>query len=107
MAMQRPVLATPQALGGIAAVPGEHVLSATSADQWTESLVDLLRDEAKQQQLGQAGRRFVRETYKWSQQAALLLKLLRDANTFSHPHSHADVPTFSIRYGNLVVTDSP
>lgn len=81
MAMQRPVVATPQALGGIAAVPGIHVLSAKTADQWIESLVNLLSDEAKQQQLGRAGRGFVAAHYDWKGALRELHRVLADAAT--------------------------
>jgi sugar transferase (PEP-CTERM/EpsH1 system associated) len=80
MAMQRPVIATPQALGGIAAVPGKHVLAASTAAEWVRGLADLLTNDVKSKMLGTAARRFVEESYVWSNAMARLNSVLAEAS---------------------------
>jgi sugar transferase (PEP-CTERM/EpsH1 system associated) len=66
LAMAKAVVASPQALAGLAAKPDVHVLEAASSQQWVESVLRLLADEELRRRLGGAGRRHVEEHHRWS-----------------------------------------
>lgn len=66
MAMARPVVTTPQALEGIQATAGEHLLCAEGVSQWTETLLRLLGDTVLQKQLSRSARAFVEARHDWS-----------------------------------------
>ena len=66
MAMGKAVIATPAALEGIGAVPGEHAWQAATADEWTQLLAQALSDPARCRSLGAAARRFVEERFCWT-----------------------------------------
>ncbi|HJZ56097.1 MAG TPA: TIGR03087 family PEP-CTERM/XrtA system glycosyltransferase, partial [Gemmataceae bacterium] len=65
LAMGKPVVAAPPALVALAAVPGEHLLAATTPAEWVEALGKLFSDPRRCQELGAAGRRLVEEHYHW------------------------------------------
>ncbi|WP_169979033.1 TIGR03087 family PEP-CTERM/XrtA system glycosyltransferase [Tautonia rosea] len=65
MAMSKPVVASSQAIDGLAVEPGTHLLEAATPAQWTEHLSRLLSREDCRQSLGAAGRRYVEETHRW------------------------------------------
>lgn len=78
LAMGRPVVASPQALAGVQATPGVHLLAAESPGQWCDTVTSLLADPARQQQLGAQGRRFVEEHHPWDRCLAALGELVGD-----------------------------
>jgi sugar transferase (PEP-CTERM/EpsH1 system associated) len=63
LAMGKAAVVSPEALKGIRATPGEHVLCADSAADWTAAVVRLLDDPELRERLGRAGRRFVEEEH--------------------------------------------
>ncbi|MEQ8765247.1 MAG: TIGR03087 family PEP-CTERM/XrtA system glycosyltransferase [Planctomycetota bacterium] len=65
LACGRPVVAHPEALKGIAATPGEHLLTATTAEEFVQTVGALLEDAALRERLGGAGRSFVESHYDW------------------------------------------
>ncbi len=65
LAMAKPVIAAPPALAALATVPGEHLLAATSPQEWVEAVCELLADPARCRKLGEAGRRFVETHHHW------------------------------------------
>ena len=65
LAMAKPVVAAPPALAALKAVPGTHLLSASTPQQWADAVCGLLADPARRQELGAAGRRFVEEHHHW------------------------------------------
>lgn len=67
LAMGKAVVASPQSLQGIRALPGTHLLSADSADEWVAATLRLFEDAALREQLGLAGRDFVQEHHHWDQ----------------------------------------
>lgn len=65
LAMARAVVASPQALAGIRALPDSHLLAASSPAEWVGHIVRLLDDPGRRQQLGAAGRRYVEDNHDW------------------------------------------
>jgi len=65
MAMQKTVVASPQAIEGISAVPGSEVVVARDAGEFIDQLTRLLTGKADLR-LGQAARRRILQDYCWS-----------------------------------------
>jgi sugar transferase (PEP-CTERM/EpsH1 system associated) len=65
LAMGRATIVSPQALEGLSAVPGTHLLAADDPEAWITSLTRLFDDEALRGRLGSAGRRHVEERHAW------------------------------------------
>jgi len=76
MAMAKPVVCTPEALEGIAATPGQHVIVAVGAAAFAEATVSLLRDHERAGQVGAAARACVEAGYSWHANLRLLDRLL-------------------------------
>jgi sugar transferase (PEP-CTERM/EpsH1 system associated) len=76
LAMAKPVVASPQALVGLSDQPGLPAVSAASPKEWIDAIVDLLADQARRRQLGQAGRRYVEEHHTWERCLAPFTPLL-------------------------------
>ena len=77
MAMGKAVVATPQALEGIATQAGKEVLLATDASAQAEAVLALLGDRNKSREVGQAARQRVAADYTWAPNLARLDALLR------------------------------
>jgi polysaccharide biosynthesis protein PslH len=69
MAMQRPIVSYPAALDGIDCRPGEHLLTATSPDEFSDHVLMLLRCPERASDLGSAARKYVEENYSWESRA--------------------------------------
>jgi len=67
MALGRPVIATPQAMEGIAARPGRDVLVAGDPAAFASAVIDLLGDTARRQNLGRNARLCMEKKYSWRQ----------------------------------------
>jgi sugar transferase (PEP-CTERM/EpsH1 system associated) len=65
MAMARAVVCSPQALTGIRAEPGVHVLIARSAQQFSDAVLLCADDEALRRRLALAARALVERSYRW------------------------------------------
>jgi sugar transferase (PEP-CTERM/EpsH1 system associated) len=65
LAMGKAVVSSPQALSGIAAEPGVHLLAADTAQDWVNAVVKLFDDGPLRQRLGEAGRDYVSEHHCW------------------------------------------
>ncbi len=76
MAMGRPVVAATEALTGLKATPGEHLLESDTARHWTDTIVSLLSDGKRSRCLGAAARRFVEMHHNWSRSLADLSRIL-------------------------------
>jgi sugar transferase (PEP-CTERM/EpsH1 system associated) len=76
LAMGKAVVASPQALEGLAVEPDVHVCRATTAEEWIHSLDHLFGDSATRERLGHDGRAFVETHYRWGQQLHTLGMLL-------------------------------
>jgi len=70
LAMALPIVATPQANEGIKALDGTHIMIADTPEKFAMEVVQLLNDPARREQLGSAGREFIRQ--KWSWEAHLI-----------------------------------
>lgn len=65
LAMKLPVVTTPVGAEGIDVVDGESVFIADDPQAFADRTVQLLRDKALAQRLGEAGRRVVEKHYDW------------------------------------------
>ena len=65
MAMGVPVVTSPAAAGGVDAVPGEHLLVASSHEQQAEAVLRVLEDRAERQRLAAAGRARMLTHHAW------------------------------------------
>lgn len=74
MAMGVPVIASPEAAGGVDAVPGEHLLVARAPGEYAEQVLLLMQDRSARQALAVAGRGRVETHHSW---AAAMTKLDR------------------------------
>lgn len=66
MAMRRAVLASTQALEGLNAAPGRHVVVAESPGQWVEETLKLMQDSQLRSTIGNAGRKYVESHHDWN-----------------------------------------
>jgi polysaccharide biosynthesis protein PslH len=76
LAMGKAVIASPEALEGIAVEPGIHACRAGNVTAWSESTLRLLADGAARERLGRAGRAFVEIHHCWDRQLEPLAGLL-------------------------------
>jgi sugar transferase (PEP-CTERM/EpsH1 system associated) len=65
LAMAKAVIASPASLNGLAAMPGEHLLAASSPQEWIETIERLLDDAELRRRLGLAGRTYVETNHTW------------------------------------------
>lgn len=72
MAMNTPVVATPQAVRGLQVRPGEDVLVAEDAETFAACVLRLLQDENLRQELARKGRQYVERFHNWDKIAASL-----------------------------------
>ncbi len=71
MAMGVPVISSRTAARGVDAVVGEHILAATTAEEYITQISSLFDDEAKRDRLAQAGRQRVISHHNWPRAMAL------------------------------------
>ena len=76
LAMAKAVVATPEALEGIAVEPEVHVCRAGTPAQWIETITGLLDDAPTRNRLGRAGREYVEAHHCWDRQLQPLAALL-------------------------------
>ncbi|GAB6186812.1 TIGR03087 family PEP-CTERM/XrtA system glycosyltransferase [Thermopirellula anaerolimosa] len=81
MAMARPVIASPQALEGLAVSPGDDVVEARQPSDWVAALDHLWRSPSERRRLGNNARRLVETRYTWTARLQPLQSLL----SFSEP----------------------
>jgi len=70
MAMQKPLVATPLSMEGIAARNGEHVLLAESDDEFARAIVKLVKDKTLRRRLAANARALIDHQYTWKHVAA-------------------------------------
>lgn len=75
-AAARPIVATPQAIGGLSVRAGEHLLIASTPCAWVRRIEYLLCDASRGMALGRAAHRWVRENHDWDRMGARLDQLL-------------------------------
>ncbi len=79
LACATPVVATPQALAGLELRPGHDVLTGASSDELAGAALTLLRDPARAQALGAAGRAYALERHAWERVTGELEELWEQA----------------------------
>lgn len=79
MASGIPIVATPNALEGIDAVNGEHLLVAEDANLLAEKVLQLLKDPILRRRLARNARQLVEEKYTWERSVEILEKVYRMA----------------------------
>ena len=77
LAMAKATVASPAALGGIAAVPGKHLLAAATPAEWLEAISNLFGNATLRATLGAGGRAFVEEHHCWDRCLEPLGDILR------------------------------
>ncbi len=82
MAMAKPLVTTPEALEGIAANDGQHVLVARTAEEIAQAVAKVLLGSVSAD-LGMRARAQVVEQHNWATQLALLDDLIRDCTRSS------------------------
>lgn len=65
MAMRKAVVASPQAMTGLAVEPGRQLLCASSPNEWIDAVDALLQDPARRYALGAKGREYVNQHHVW------------------------------------------
>jgi sugar transferase (PEP-CTERM/EpsH1 system associated) len=70
MAVGTPVVATPQAVGGLDVRPDEHLLVAAAAEGLADATIALLRDPDRARALARAARALVERRYRWEDSAS-------------------------------------
>ena len=84
MAMGRPVVCTTQSAQGIDGDNGTHFVIADTVEDWCRALTDLHTDPDQRQQLSEAARNLVVDSYSWPARLNSILKLL-SPDTKSEP----------------------
>ena len=80
MSMKIPVVTTPEAARGIQAEQGKHFLIGRTKETFVEHVVELLRDPARRNSLGEAGRLQVESAHRWSASMQILDDVLRSVS---------------------------
>lgn len=65
LACGKAVVASPQALEGLAVESGRHAMQADAPAEWIETLLQLHRNAARRAALGAHGRQFVEQHHSW------------------------------------------
>lgn len=76
LAMGCPVMASPDALDGLAAQDCDGVTAADTCETWINRLLLVLESPQRRSQLGLAARQHVERDYQWGRQLAPLARLL-------------------------------
>lgn len=84
MALETPVIASPQAAAGLQAVPGQDLLVASEAEEFANAVLRLLTDEQLRADIGARGRKYLAAFHDWRQITRQLLTVYEQATT-SHP----------------------
>ncbi|PHR95884.1 MAG: sugar transferase [Blastopirellula sp.] len=65
MAMGKPVIASAEALEGLAVTPGQNVIEAKTAENWSEEILRVFEDKELQQEFGDKGRNYAENHHSW------------------------------------------
>lgn len=79
MACKTPVVTNMKAMIALQAKPGEDVLVADTAEEFSRELLRLIEDPSLQQQVGQAGLDYVRKHHDWTVLAGKLIHIYEEA----------------------------
>ena len=76
MSMEKAVVTTSNALEGISAKPGRHLLVADGPEEFADAVVFLLNDAEEKRLMGLRAREFVKSNYDWFSKMKMFDKLL-------------------------------
>jgi sugar transferase (PEP-CTERM/EpsH1 system associated) len=76
LAMAKATVVSPAALGGVRAVPGQHLLAATSPAEWVDAICRVFDDAELRAALGAAGRKYVETHHTWEKCLQPLVNIL-------------------------------
>jgi sugar transferase (PEP-CTERM/EpsH1 system associated) len=79
MGCQTPVVASPQAVSALQAVPGQDLMVADAPEAFAQAVLRLLEDADLRQKVGQAGRCYVESHHYWPAVAARLEQVYEQA----------------------------
>lgn len=65
MSMAKAIVAAPASLAALGTIPGTHLLSASTSQEWVDSVCALLADPLKRQRFGIAARQYVEQNHHW------------------------------------------
>jgi polysaccharide biosynthesis protein PslH len=78
LAMGVPVICSTVAAAGVDAVPGEHLLTATTPQQYAEAVLRVLANRDERQKFAEAGRRRMLSHHSWSESMRKLDGIIDD-----------------------------
>lgn len=84
LAMGIPVVCSTRAAKGVDAIPGEHLLTANSPEEYVDAILDLMQNPTERNRLGAAGRARVQSHHDWGRSMSRLDSLIAeciDGNT--------------------------
>jgi glycosyltransferase involved in cell wall biosynthesis len=79
MAMGVPVVSSPEAAGGVDAVPGAHFLTAATPAEWVSAVTGVLADTGLRASLARAARERVLSHHSWDASMRRLDRLIEEA----------------------------
>ena len=65
MASGLPVVSTPVGVAGLGIVEGKEALVSSNMDDLANMVIDLLKNKAKAERIGKAGKEFVKINFDW------------------------------------------
>jgi glycosyltransferase involved in cell wall biosynthesis len=98
LAMGKAMVSTRVGVEGLPVVSGEHLLIADEPEDFAASVVLLLKDPYRRQQLGQAARRLVQSRHGWSQVARSFDNILEFVVQEGSQRSQGAVPSRTPEY---------
>ncbi len=90
MAMGKATIASPQALEGLQAQPGNDLLSANTPQEWIDSISSLIDTPTLRRRIGAAGRIYAEEHHRWQRCLEPLDALLDLAMESRNPNVHIE-----------------
>lgn len=76
MAMGKAVVASPQALEGLRADPGRHLIVAPATGLWTSTIEQLFAQSSRVEEVAAMARQYVEQSHHWHRNVAALSELL-------------------------------
>jgi glycosyltransferase involved in cell wall biosynthesis len=86
LAMGKAVVSTTVGAEGLSILPGTHFVAADGARPFADAVIALLKDPARRQRIGAAGRSLVEDRYSWAQVAR---PFERHCQSIIEKHAHA------------------
>ncbi len=85
MAMGVPAIISPEASGGIDAIPGEHVITASTPEKFCSAILNLMANTSERSQLSLAGRERVMTHHSWARSMEQLDRIIERCLTKTNP----------------------